>query len=110
MSNAGTLTVLEPFAVSAWPLDRAEAGEHVGTRQPAAGGQHHVAWGWIGVRHWLQRSEGEDAGHAFPSVSVNDVTENACAAAKEVLSTVMSPPLPVAVTVPCMCAVVPSLA
>ena len=47
---------------------------------------------------------------AFPSVRVKEVTVNAWPLAKLVLSTVISPPPPVAVTVPCAWQVVPSLA
>ena len=44
----------------------------------------------------------------LPSVNVNAVTVKLCPATKDVLSTVMSPPPPVAVIDPCICWVVPS--
>ena len=43
----------------------------------------------------------------FPAVRVNVVTKNGCPAANDVFDTVMSPPPPVFVTVPCTWAVVP---
>lgn len=59
-------------------------------------------------RQTARRATGQD--HAPPADSVKLVIVTCWPDAIEVLSSVMSPPPPVAVIVPCICTVVPSLA